>query len=90
MYISGRNDGFVARTYLVTGDKVPDDGLFLRKKKGKAVVEDTTFARSIGYVNGMECDASSPVPERLKLIFTQTRDIPTTTLFSKATQAPTR
>lgn len=69
MYISGRNDGFVARTYLVTGDKVPDDGLFLRKKKGKAVVEDTTFARSIG-VNGMECDASSPVPERLKHLYT--------------------
>ena len=31
MFIPGRGDGFVARTYVTTADPVPDDGYFFRK-----------------------------------------------------------
>lgn len=64
MFISGRGDGFVARTYVTTADPVPDDGMFFRKQGGKATVLETNWARKKGHV-GMTCDASVPVPDRL-------------------------
>lgn len=68
MFISGRGDGFVARTYVTTADPVPDDGLFFRKQNGTATVLDTTFSREKGYV-GKTCDASVPVPDRLAKLY---------------------
>ncbi len=68
MFVAGRNDGFVARTYLTTADRLPDDGLFFYKRGGKAYVADTTYAKKKGYT-GMSCDASYPVPDRLAKIY---------------------
>lgn len=68
MYIPGRGDGFVARTYLVPTEPVPDDGLFYRKENGRAVCLPTTFAKKKG-IAGVEIDASAPIPERLTKLY---------------------
>lgn len=68
MFISGRGNGFVARTYVTTADPVPDDGLFFRKQNGVATVVETSGAKERGYV-GMTCDASAPIPERLSKLY---------------------
>lgn len=64
MYIAGRGDGFVARTYMVPTEPFPDDGLFYRKENGKAVCLPTTFAKKKGLA-GKVIDASAPIPDRL-------------------------
>ena len=64
MFIAGRGDGFVARTYVTTAEPVPDDGLFYRKSGGRATCLPTTYAKEKGIV-GLEIDASAPVPDRL-------------------------
>ncbi len=68
MFIAGRGDGFVARTYVTTSDPTPDDGMFFRKNAGKATVVHTSWAEEKGYV-GMTCDASAPIPERLAKLY---------------------
>lgn len=68
MYLPGRGDGFVARTYMVPTEPYPDDGLFYRKEGGKAVCLSTTFAKKKGMA-GMVIDASHPVPERLAKLY---------------------
>lgn len=68
MFISGRGNGFVARTYVTTADPTPDDGLFFRKQNGVATVVETSCAKERGYV-GMTCDASAPIPERLSKLY---------------------
>ncbi len=68
MYMPGRGDGFVARTYLVPTEPVPDDGLFYRKKNGKATCLPTTFAKKKG-IAGKVINASVPVPERLAHLY---------------------
>lgn len=68
MFISGRGDGFVARTYVTTADPAPDGGLFFRKQDGKATVIENTHTKEKGYV-GMTCDASVPVPDRLAKLY---------------------
>ena len=64
MYIAGRGDGFVARTYVTSAEPVPDDGLFYRKTGGKATCLPTSEAKKQGLA-GKVIDASAPVPERL-------------------------
>lgn len=68
MYIHGRGNGFVARSYLCPGEPVPDDGLFFKKQGGKAVCLETSYAKMRGLA-GKEFDASSPVPERLARLY---------------------
>ena len=63
--VSGRGDGFPARTYAVASERIPDDGLFYQKRAdGFAVCLDTRDARERGIVGKkVRCDA--PVPDRL-------------------------
>lgn len=68
MYMPGRGDGFVARTYMLPSEPVPDDGLFYRKENGKAVCLPTTFAKKKG-IAGKVINASEPVPERLAHLY---------------------
>ncbi len=68
MYIHGRGDGFVARTYSTADEPLPDDGLFFRRHGDKATCLDTTESRERGIV-GLEIDCGAPFPERLKYLF---------------------
>lgn len=69
MFIAGRGNGFIARTYLTKDEPVPDDGLFYRKTGGKATCIDTKSSRRRG-ISGKVIDASAPVPERLARLYT--------------------
>lgn len=69
MYIAGRGDGFVARTYLTSNEPVPDDGLFYKKNGATAVCLNTTDSRKRGIV-GFEIKADAPIPERLRKLYT--------------------
>ena len=65
MYIAGRGDGFVARSYHTADEPVPDDGLFFKKNGATASCVSTTDSRKKNYV-GLECKADAPIPERLR------------------------
>ena len=69
MFISGRGNGFVARTYLTSNEPVPDDGLFYQKKGATAVCLNTTDAIKKKLV-GFEVKADAPIPERLRKLYT--------------------
>lgn len=69
MYISGRGNGFVARTYLTANEPVPDDGLFYKKNGATAVCLNTTEAQKKKLV-GFEVKADAPIPERLRKLYT--------------------
>ena len=69
MYVAGRGDGFVARTYLTKDEPVPDDGLFYKKNGATAVCLNTTDARNKKIV-GLEVKADAPIPERLRKLYT--------------------
>lgn len=76
MYIPCRGDGFVARTYLVPTEPVPDDGLFYRIIGDKAVCVPTTDSKKKGLA-GKEIYAGAEIPERLAHLYTDlgyTRD----------------
>ncbi len=68
MYIPGRGDGFVARTYVTSAEPVPDDGLFYKKNGATAVCLNTAQARKQGIV-GLEVKADAPIPERLRKLY---------------------
>ena len=68
MYIAGRGDGFVARTYVTSAEPVPDDGLFYRKSGGRATCLPTSEAKEKGLA-GKVIDACAPVPERLSKLY---------------------
>lgn len=70
MFIAGRGNGFVARTYLTSSEPVPDDGLFYKKNGATAVCLNTTDARERGIV-GLEVKADAPIPERLRKFYTE-------------------
>ncbi len=69
LYISGRGDGFPARTYLTSSEPVPDDGLFYKKNGKTAVCLNTTYAQKRKVV-GLEVKADAPIPERLRKLYT--------------------
>ncbi len=69
MYVAGRGDGFVARTYVTSSEPVPDDGLFYTKNGATAVCNNTDAARRRGVV-GIEVKADEPIPERLAKLYT--------------------
>ncbi|MBE6796068.1 MAG: hypothetical protein E7533_05730 [Ruminococcaceae bacterium] len=70
MYIAGRGNGFVARTYLTKDEPVPDDGLFYKKNGATASCLNTTDARHKKVV-GLEVKADAPIPERLRKMYTE-------------------
>ena len=70
MHISKRGDGFVARSYLTPDEPVPDDGLFYRLSGDKAVCLETSFSKKKNLA-GREIDASAPIPERLRRLYTE-------------------
>jgi len=63
MNITGRGNGFAARTFLTRDEPVPD-GYFFKKQGDKAycIASPATLRRGIA---GMVIDASTPVPDRL-------------------------
>lgn len=68
MNISGRGDGFVARTYLTPDEPVPDDGIFFRKQGDSAVCIDTESARK-RKMAGLSAPVTAPVPDRLAALY---------------------
>ncbi len=68
MYISCRDNGFVARTFLTPDEPVPDDGLFYRIENGKAVCLSTTDSKRKRYA-GRVIPAVDCVPERLAHLY---------------------
>lgn len=69
VYIHGRGNGFVARTYVTKDEPLPDDGLFFERKGNTATVRETSYSKDRGCV-GETCDCSAPIPERLRHLFT--------------------
>ena len=69
MYIPGRGDGFIARTYHTSDEPVPDDGLFFRKNGGKATCIETRAATRMGLI-GKVIEAGAPIPARLSKLYT--------------------
>lgn len=68
MYISCRDNGFVARTFLTPDEPVPDDGLFYRIENGKAVCLATTESKK-RRLDGFEIPAVYCVPKRLARLY---------------------
>lgn len=64
MHISGRGDGFVARSYLCADEPLPDDGVFLRRQGDKAYVLETTCTKEWNCV-GAEVYCGAEIPARL-------------------------
>ncbi len=69
MHISGRGDGFVARTYLCPDEPVPDDGIFFKKQGDKAICLETTCSKEWDCV-GQEIYCGAEIPERLSKLYT--------------------
>lgn len=69
MNISGRGNGFVARTYLAPDEPVPNESLFFEKQAdGTAVCLDTAGAQERKTV-GMRVSCATPVPTRLSKLY---------------------
>ena len=68
MYIHGRPEGFISRSYHVTGEPVPDDGIFYKREGKTAHCIFTTDAKSRGRV-GEEVPCDYPIPERLAALY---------------------
>lgn len=68
MYISCRDNGFVARTFLTPDEPVPDDGFFYRIENGKATCISTTKSRKDNR-DGLVIPAIYCVPERLAHLY---------------------
>ncbi|MBO4341875.1 MAG: hypothetical protein J5870_02105 [Clostridia bacterium] len=68
MYIHGRGDGFIARTYLFDGEPVPDDGFFFKRQGNKAICVANSESVEKGVVGAIS-DCSAEVPERLRYLY---------------------
>ncbi len=68
MHISGRGDGFVARSYLCADEPLPDDGLFMRRQGDKAYALETTCTKEWGCV-GAEAYCGAEIPARLAHLY---------------------
>ncbi len=69
LYISGRGDGFPARTYLTPHEPIPDGGHFFRKRAdglAECVANRGTIASGRA---GRTVNASAPVPDRLAKLY---------------------
>lgn len=68
MYIHGRPEGFISRSYHIGDEPVPDDGFFYKREGDKAHCVQTTFAAEHGKV-GQEFPANYPTPDRLAKLY---------------------
>ena len=69
LYISGRGDGFPARTYLTPHEPLPTGGMFFRKRAdGLAECLPTLDAVQKGRA-GVTVNCSAPVPDRLAKLY---------------------
>lgn len=67
-YVHGREEGFIARSYHVTGEPLPDDGHFYKRNGDTAVCVETKDSRESGRI-GETCPCTHPVPERLAKLY---------------------
>ncbi len=67
-YIHGREEGFIARSYHVTGEPLPNDGHFYQRKGDIAVCCETHESKKTGRV-GEEVPCTYPIPERLAKLY---------------------
>lgn len=68
MYIHGRPEGFIARSYHVTGEPVPDGNIFYKRDGRVAHCVYTSYAVEHGRA-GEEIPCDYPVPERLAALY---------------------
>ena len=68
MYVHGRGDGFVARTYIFDGEPLPDDGVFFKRNGDTAVCLSNSESEKRGCV-GATVDCSAPIPDRYKYLY---------------------
>ncbi|MCQ2471388.1 MAG: hypothetical protein MJ147_05055 [Clostridia bacterium] len=69
MYIHGRPEGFISRSYHVTGEPVPDDGFFYKRNGDYATCVETTASIRTGR-NNEKVPCNYPIPERLRHLLT--------------------
>ena len=67
-YISGRDDGFPARSYITSDAPAPEGGLWLKKQGKTAVALDTSICRERGIV-GAVYDTTDEIPARLAKLY---------------------
>ncbi len=67
-YVHGREEGFIARSYHVTGEPLPDDGHFYKRNGNIAVCAETDESKETGRL-GEEVPCGYPIPERLARLY---------------------
>lgn len=68
MYIHGREEGFISRSYHLTGEPVPNDGYFYKRCGDTAVCVETTRSVETGRC-GEKVPCGYPVPDRLAHLY---------------------
>lgn len=68
MYIHGRPEGFISRSYHLTGEPIPDDGFFFKREGKVAHCIKTTMSERKGRT-GEEAPCDYPIPERLAALY---------------------
>ncbi len=68
MYVHGRPEGFIARSYHVSDEPVPDDGIFYQRNGKTAYCLETTESKRQGRVNE-ESPCDYPIPDRLSALY---------------------
>ena len=69
MYIPGRADGFIARSYVTTDAPVPDDGLFLYREGDTVTVAETSASISRGISKKTYKMPHPEIPECLRYLY---------------------
>lgn len=68
MYIHGRPEGFIARSYHVTGEPVPNEGIFYKRDGKTAHCIENDYTKKIGRA-GEEVPCGYPIPDRLAALY---------------------
>lgn len=68
MYIHGREEGFISRSYHVTGEPLPDDGIFYKRNGDTAACVETSESKKTGRA-GEVIPCTHPIPDRLARLY---------------------
>ncbi len=68
MYIHGRPEGFIARSYHIGSEPVPDDGHFYKREGDYAVCLEMSASKQSGRA-GEKVPCNYPVPDRLARLY---------------------
>ncbi len=68
MYIHGRPEGFISRSYHVTGETLPDDGFFYKREGDYAVCVEMPASKESGRA-GEKIPCNHPIPDRLAKLY---------------------